>query len=117
MNVQEAIEKADAVRPNTVPDTLKAQWIYELEADLSEMLRIEEPPKNEYPDYDPDLIMPEGHDGIYPLYLMAMIDNANEETALYANDFAVFNRAYVEARQWWVRTHKAPKPIKITGLL
>lgn len=96
---------------------MKVQWIRELEADLAELMAIEEMYPNEYPTVDPDLLMPEGFDSIYYLYLMAMIDDANEETVLYQNDFAVFNAAYKEARQRWMRTHHPKKPVKITGLI
>lgn len=117
MKASEAIEQADALRPNTIDEDLKILWLYELEADLAETLMIEEAPRPNYPDEDPELLMTKGHDQIYVLYLMAMIDNGNEETDLYANDFAVFNQAYLEARQWWVRTHRPRKPTRITGVL
>ena len=118
MKASEAITQADALRPNTISDDQKILWLYELEADLSELMMIWEAPlPGNYPTDDPDLLMPKGHDQIYVLYLMAMIDNGNEETGLYANDFANFNQAYLEARQWWVRTHRPRKPTLITGLL
>lgn len=107
------------MRPNTVSNEIKILWIRELEADLCELMQIEEmyPHPDDYPTTDPDLLMPEGHDGFYQLFLMAMIDDANEETILYQNDFQVFNESYKEARQWWARTHRAKKPVKITGLI
>lgn len=118
MKASEAITQADALRPNTISTDQKILWLYELEADLSELMMIWEAPlPGNYPTDDPDLLMPKGHDQIYVLYLMAMIDNGNEETSLYANDFANFNQAYLEARQWWVRTHRPRKPTRITGLL
>ena len=110
MKASEAITQADALRPNTISDDQKILWLYELEADLSELMMIWEAPlPGNYPTDDPDLLMPKGHDQIYVLYLMAMIDNGN--------DFANFNQAYLEARQWWVRTHRPRKPRRITGLL
>ena len=117
MKLSKAIEYADAQRPNTISTEMKVKWIREVEADLMELMAIEELYPNEYPTVDPDLLMPEGYDGIYPFYLMAMIDDANEETVLYQNDFMMFNVAYKEARQWWARTHRPKKPVRIKGLI
>ena len=117
MKISEAIAAADAVRPNTVDDVTKAAWLYDVEGDLSELLRLEEPPRNVYLENpDTELLMPYGHDNFYTLYLMAMIDMANEESDLYNNDMAAFNQAYLEARQWWNRNHEPKKPpTQITG--
>ena len=40
MKASEAIEQADALRPNTISDDQKILWLYELEADLSELMMI-----------------------------------------------------------------------------
>ncbi len=108
MTLKQAIVEADKLRPNAVPDALKAAWIFELEADLAEMMEVDEP-KNTWPESDSVLLMPDGHNSMYYLYLMAMIDNANEETALYANDMAVAQNAIDEARAWWWKNHYTRK--------
>ena len=96
------------MRPNAIDDRVKAAWAYELEGSLCETFMIDEAPKNTYQDQYAELLMPYPRDEIYPLYLCAMIDNAQEETALYANDMVVANSAISEARAWWWRNHGTP---------
>ncbi|MBQ9631431.1 MAG: hypothetical protein IJV04_00735 [Lachnospiraceae bacterium] len=102
MTVKEAIRKADAMRPNAIPDETKAAWLYEVEGELAEMMDVDAP-ENSWPETDAELLMPYPHDGMYALYLMAMIDNANEETALYQNDMVIAQNAINESRAWWWR--------------
>lgn len=106
MKISEAIARADELRPNAIPDRHKADWLYKLDGELCELMYIEEAQDYQWPEEDTELLMPYPHDDIYPLYLMAMIDNANEETALYQNDMTMFNGSYDSARKWWHRTHK-----------
>lgn len=54
-----------------------------------------------------ELLMPSEHEDIYVKYLAAKIDYYNGETALYANDQAIFEDAWANARAWWIRTHGA----------
>ena len=112
MTVKEAIIRADELRPNAISDETKAAWLYEVEGELAEMMDVEAP-ENLWPETDAVLLMPYPKDGMYPLYLCAMIDNANEETALYANDMAVAQAAVNEARAWWWRHNGNTKPTMI----
>ncbi len=107
MKLKEAIKRADKLRPNVLPEEQKAAWVYELEGKLAEM-RCALPPARTWP-ADASLAMPAPHDVVYELYLCAMIDFANQETDLYANDMAVFNAAVSEAQAWWRRHHR-PRP-------
>lgn len=108
MTVKEAIRKADGLRPNAIPDETKAAWLLEVEGELAEMMETDIP-DNLWPETDQELLMPYPKDGMYPLYLCAMIDIANEETALYANDMAVAQNAINEARAWWWRNNGSNK--------
>lgn len=103
MKLLEAIVKADAMRPNALDDQVKASWIYELEGEYSEMMRVD-PPENTFPE-DSELLMPYPHDNVYTLWLMAKIDFALEESASYQNDMAVFNAENSAARSWWQRNY------------
>lgn len=107
MRIKEAITRADALRPNTLDEAQKAAWIYELEGRLAEVRRTPQPART-WP-RDAALSMPPPYDNVYTLYLCAMIDLANQETALYADDMTVFNAAYGEAIAWWRRKHR-PRP-------
>ncbi len=103
MTMKEAIRRADELRPNAFPEERKAAWLYELEGRLAET-RHAPPPARTWPK-DSVLSTPPPDDVIYELYLCAMIDWANQETGLYANDMAVFNAAWYEATARWRREH------------
>ena len=105
MTVREAIAAADLLRPNTLFDEMKARFVYELDCDIAELQDVEQP-SFVWPKEDAELLMPAPHDNIYPLYLAAKIDYYNQESALYANDMAIYNNAYEEARRWWRRHNK-----------
>ena len=112
MTVKEAIRKADELRPNAITEETKAGWLYDLEGELAEMMEVD-PPENLWPEIDAVLLMPYPHDNMYYLYLMAMIDNANEETELYANDMTVAQEAMNESRAWWWRNNYTRKADRI----
>lgn len=101
MNIKKCIAMADELRPNTIPDETKAGYLYKLEAEIAEMMG-EEVPENTWPE-DREMLMPAPHDDIYHLYLCAMIDSANQETNLYANDMQMANAAIKDAKAWWRR--------------
>ena len=106
MKLKEAIARADALRPNAIPEEQKAAWIDELDGKLAETLGVDAPAPS-WPE-DAVLLVPPPCDNVYELYLCAMIDFSNQETGLYANDMAVFNAAVREARAWW-RRHDCPR--------
>ena len=45
------------------------------------------------------------HDRLYFLYVIAMMDFANQEYDKYANDIAVYNSAFEDFAKWWQRTY------------
>ncbi|MEA4920628.1 MAG: hypothetical protein VB078_06900 [Clostridiaceae bacterium] len=105
MKVSEAINRADSLRDNILTDEQKASWLFDLDGSVSEITG-NAVPVNTWPQTDSELLMPAPHDGIYVLYLVAMIDYYNQESNLYMNDMQIFNAAMNEARAWWRRTHK-----------
>lgn len=104
MKLLEAIARADMLRPNAIDNSIKADWVWELEAEIAEVMDVDLP-ENPYPNDSDELLMPTPKDNIYPLYLCAMIDLTVEDTALYANDYVVANDAITEAKKWWRRHH------------
>ena len=114
MRIKKAITNADRLRPNTIDDEQKAEWIYELEGRLAETMEAEEPMRL-WPE-DQELAMPAPYDGIYELYVMARIDLAQMETDEYANDMTVFDAAYAAAIAWWRRCH-CPKKDRKWGVM
>lgn len=107
MRVKEAIKRADELRPNTISEERKADWVYELEGRLAQVRRAPAPARV-WP-ADSALAMPPPYDMVYERYLCAMIDLANQDTDLYANDLALFESTYSSATAWWNRTHR-PRP-------
>lgn len=106
MNLLKAIARANKLRPNAIDDSIKADWVFEIEMEVAELMGVPYIP-NSYPK-DMELLMPEPKDNIYYLYLMAMIDNAIEDTQLYVNDMVIFNEAKSDAFKWWRRHHMKP---------
>lgn len=104
MRVKDAIKRADELRPNTISEERKADWVYELEGRLAQVRRAPQPARV-WPS-DAALAMPPPYDLVYERYLCAMIDLANQETDLYANDQALFESTYKDAIAWWNRTHR-----------
>lgn len=103
MTLRKAIAGANKLRPNAIDDSLKADWIWELESEVAELMDTELPEMN-YPE-DQELLMPSPHDNIYHLYVCAMIDFYLEDTQLYINDMTMANSAKDSAFRWWRRHH------------
>ena len=104
MNLKQAINRADALRPNLIPDEMKASWINDLDCRIAELMG-KDAPADVWPQ-DRTLLMPAPCDSIYEFYLMAMIDLAQQDSALYFNDMTVFNSLYTDAKCWYRRNHK-----------
>lgn len=104
MTINDAIAKAGELRLNAISEEQKYTWVYELECSVCEMMGKAIPPK-EFPK-DIELAMPEAHEDVYVKYLAAKIDYYNGETALYANDLAIYNEAMDAARAWYIRNNR-----------
>lgn len=115
MFLKEVIANADELRPNSIRDELKSDWVYELESEIAEMMEIKFPVRNPWPQ-DALLLMPKPYDSIYCYYLCARIAQANEETTLYANDMVIANSAIADAKAWWRRNHIPCPHGEIRGL-
>lgn len=105
MTVREAIIKADKLRANQVAEQLKCEWIYGLEGEVADLMGVTVP-QNNYPDTSHNLLMSYPYDDFYYLYLIAMIDFAIEETALYQNDMLMYESARDKAFSWWRRNNR-----------
>lgn len=105
MTISSAIAKANELRPNTFSDEQKFNWLMVLEGQVAEMME-KEMPKDNFPNMAKELLMPYPYDNIYQLYLAAIIDYYNAETALYQNDSVVFEEAKRDAFAWYRRQNK-----------
>ena len=106
MTIKEVICKADELRPNAIEEETKFAWVWTLDGDVASFMGKEHK-ENPFPQ-DEQLLMPHPDDDIYIFYLMAMIDTANRDSALYANDSVLFNSVYGEAKATW-RRNNIPK--------
>ena len=97
MTITEAITKANAIRPNKMPDEQKYDAVMKLEGQVAELMAQEQPIRN-YPDGKANtLLMPYPNDNIYVLYLAAIIDYYNQELDKYQNDSVIFEEAKQKA--------------------
>lgn len=107
MTVLQAIQNADEIRPNAIPDRRKARFAYELEGNFAEMMGVDVP-ENNYGTGDEathELLMPYPKDRVYELYIAAMIDHEQMDFDLYNADILIANDAIDDAKAWWKRTH------------
>lgn len=111
MNLLKAIRDADAMRPNKLSTVRKAEILLGLETRFAEMMGANTPTLSINTEDDTasvedmELLMPDGHSECYCLYLAAMLDDFNQDSAHYSNDYAIANQAVADAMAWWRRTH------------
>ncbi len=118
MTVQQAIVRADALKPNAVPEAEKIRWLSALEAMIKNEIADthggwEEPLPTGEPLCPTDgLFAPPPYDEAYVFWLAAKIDFTNGEFDSYANSTAQFNNAYSAFADHVNRT-KPPKSTEI----
>lgn len=103
MTISEAISNADVLRPNVIPEEMKARALLTLESDVASLMGVPAPGNN-WP-HEQELLMPAPHDIIYELYLAVVIDHYNQDTKLYDTDQSIANDARDAAFGWWRRNH------------
>lgn len=113
MTIREAIDRADALRPNTLPEREKRLWL----AALDGMLRRQvvqthagaESAAGTGADKaetdDTVLLASEPDTGLYLYWLMAQIDLALAEITRYNNDMMLYNMALAEYSAAYKRSH------------
>lgn len=107
MTVSEIISRADAIRPNAVPEEVKRGFLSDVEGEVRVLIRKEDPasvkPLTEV-DVGKVLTVPNPFDKLYVYYLCAMYAFYAQDTELYANDRAVFEKAWSDYAKWYQRT-------------
>lgn len=104
MTLYEVITEVDNLRPNAIDDEMKARWVMQLEVEYAELMGVPVP-ELEFPE-DQELLMTTPHDYSYVYYLSALVDNYNQDTALYNNDYEMANAAVDAAKSWYRRQHR-----------
>ncbi len=100
---------ADTLMPNRVPVSVKHRWLGELEGRIQVELEGVSPSSLTPPEERKDLITlsaPYPYDRLYWLYLMAMLDFINGDSARYENSAAMFNTAYQNYAKFVIQDRK-----------
>ena len=122
MKVQEAIAKADRLRPNQYSDMEKLEWLSQLDGQVfDEVIRKAE--GNEeitFEGYDEKsinetLLIDDRYAKAYIDYLLAQIDFYNREIGMYNNEITLFSSIYQDYKNWYIRNHMPVQP-KRTGV-
>ena len=87
MKISECIQMIDELRPNAYGDDQKVRWLSSLDGKIQALVLhtpADEMAHYSFPeDSERELLAKHPHDGIYPLYLAAMIDFADGEYSKY----------------------------------
>lgn len=110
MTIREAIDRADALKPNACTEYEKVNWLNELDGKIFvEVMQPNEgtPEFHGYTvdsDKDTVLLVPAPYDDLYISWLHSMIDFSNREIVSYNNTLALFNAKYSDFKNYWNRT-------------
>ncbi len=112
MNIREAIRRADDVKPNSFTEEAKFQWLNELEGRLALGAFLVATAELKWFQYDypagldMELLVLPPHDGIYPAYLAAKIDEANGEYEKYQNSMTAYNGLLGDFTRWFAALYE-----------
>ena len=110
----EIISRADAIRPNTVPQYQKRDWINSLEMQIREFIIMYENGKADskfMSNDNPTLLLTEENADIYVFYLLSMISMAAYDISMYNNFTAIFNSRFAD---WQKKYRRENIPSKNT---
>ncbi len=110
MTIKEVITTADSLRPNSISNEIKTNWLkgfeqrlyneiyshytdYEGESDMSKY------------DEETELSLPSPYDDMYHHHLAAMIDYSNAEYDRYNNDIDMLGALYEDFERYYNNTH------------
>ena len=113
MTIIEAINRIDAVKPNSYPQGEKIRWLNTLDSMVKEKVidthecaeSVKFEGYAEDTNLSTDLLVPAPYDEMYLFWLESKIDYYNGETGRYNNSISMFNTAYAEYERYYNRTH------------
>lgn len=114
MNIQQALDMADAMLPNMMPREMKIAFLTEIEQLIHKEIVMkhrhtwEQRTMPEYTaDTDPgtELIIPDPYSQLYYYYIMAKIDEQNLEFDKFNTHWALFENKYDTMSDWYTREH------------
>lgn len=110
MTIQKIIDKVDKLKPNAVDAEIKLGWIAELDGRVAQDVMLMHPDElylfaYSYPqDLEKTPLVEFPHDAIYEKWLLAKIDEVNQEWDEYANSMEVYNTCYKNYVRWFANT-------------
>ena len=113
MNIQQALDMADGMKPNMMDDRMKIAFLQEIDRKIYNELVMthEHTPEEEVPpkydnstDRGTELLVPDPYGMLYVYWIMTRIDQQNQETEKENNDRARFDNEYQDMSDWWTRT-------------
>lgn len=117
MKIQEAIDRAFLIRPDSFPVEEKVAWLNEFDGQLyiETILTHENNEGISFSKYGPsdldaELLIPFPHDKVYPSYIKMKVSESYGETEEYNNDAHIFNKHLEEFKAYWNRTYRSFPP-------
>lgn len=108
MKISEVLARVKEVKPNPFSDDTLLNWLNDIEAKVqTEALGRKPEGADHYDlpgDLDTELMLPKPYDECYVLYVQAQIDFALQEFDTYNNTMQMFNTAFREVKNYYVRT-------------
>lgn len=106
MKLSEAMERAQALKPDVYTEEQMTGWLSDLDGKLSLDVFHTAPVPYSFPaDAEEKLLVPAPYDNLYPLLIVAMEDFHNRDTDAYQNDMVMFNEAVQAFRMNYLRDH------------
>lgn len=112
MKLQDALKKANELRPNQFTEETMVGWLSDLDGQIyRDILDTHEDAPASFTAYvletdaDTDLLVAFPDDGLYVLYLCAMIDWHNADYERYNNELLAFNTAKERYASAYNRAH------------
>ena len=113
MTLIDAINRIDAIKPNSFEQIEKIKWLSELDGKVKkEIIDTHEGADdvvfNGYDETTPletELLIPAPYDPVYLLWIEAKIDYANNEYGKYNNSSIMYNNSYNTYWRYYNRTH------------
>jgi hypothetical protein len=120
-SINEVIERVKRTKPNTIEEKDQARWLLSLDGRIYEELTKTDfpdrlPVKNWPEDGSEELLAVSPYDGVYDLYLTAMICFALGEYKDYNNVADQFEKTLSDFKAWWRRNHVPPSLNRIMGV-
>ena len=107
MTIDACMRLVDELMPNRIPREVKLRLLGEVEGKVRVELLGEEPDAapviDENTPADTELSAPAPFDQLYLLYVMAMMDHTEGDTARYENTAILFNAVYQGYGKWLKR--------------